>query len=199
MQCDLCIVRAWAVVGFAAAFLAATVAASSQAKGFGDGVAVTQLTDINGTWRFDAIAHDESGARERRPRQHQRAADAGFFESPQRAVEAISKMLKEEDWASLARHYDLGGSDIDRKTLLSGEFFVRTERPEAAHPGGFWRYKHPFAPGFEYSFTTPADETGIVTVRVSIRIDQGAGQPVQVGWQEFRMRRSEKGFQILPD
>ena len=126
------------------------------------------------------------------------ADGALFFASPRQAVDAIGNMLSERDWASLARYYDLDGADIDRKTLISGEFFVRTERPEVSHPGGFWRYKHPFAPGFEYSFDSGADQDGIVTVRVSIRIDQGSDSPAQQGWREFEMRRSERGLQVLP-
>jgi hypothetical protein len=126
-------------------------------------------------------------------------SDTAFFASPESAVEAIREMLRDEDWATLASYYDLTGTTIDRQTLVSGEFFIRTERPDVAHPGEFWRYKHPFAPSFEYSYTTPSDGTGIVTVQVGIKIDQGAGQPVQEGWQEFRMRESEDGYRILPD
>lgn len=125
--------------------------------------------------------------------------EAAFFETPEQAVDSIRGMLRSENWASLARYYDLSGSGIDRDTLDSGEFFIRTERPEVSHPAGFWRYKHPFPPSFEYAFTTPADEAGIFVVRVSISIDQGAGSPAQEGWQDFLMRESGKGFQILPD
>ena len=127
------------------------------------------------------------------------APDAAFFESPKLAVEEIRKMQGEEDWASLARYYDLEGSGIDRQTLVSGEFFIRTERPQLSHPGGFWRYKHPFAPSFKYAFTTSAAEAGVVIVRVDISIEQGSGIPVQHGWQEFSMRESEAGIQILPN
>lgn len=123
--------------------------------------------------------------------------DVAFFKTPKSAVAAIKVMLIEEDWGSLARYYDLNGSDIDRSSLVSGEFFIRSERPEAAHPGEFWRYRHPFPPSFDYSFASPADEAGIVIVRVGIKIDQGAGQPAQEGWQEFRMRESSKGYQVL--
>ena len=107
--------------------------------------------------------------------------------------------LEQEDWAILARYYDLSGSTVDPADLLSGEFFIRTEPPEVYHPGGFWRYKHPFPPSFDYSFATPSDGSGVVTVQMSIRIDQGAGSPVQEGRQEFRMRESEGGFRVLPD
>jgi len=120
-----------------------------------------------------------------------------FFESPRQAVDAIRVMLENEDWTSLASYYDLEGSDVDRDTLTSGEFFIRSERPDLAHPGGFWRHRHPFAPSFVYAFTTPAMEAGVVIVRVVIQIDQGSDSPPQDGWQEFSMRESEKRFQIL--
>lgn len=124
--------------------------------------------------------------------------DAAFFASPKQAVEAIREMQGQEDWASLARYYNLEGSGIDRETLVSGEFFIRTERPEVSHPGGFWRYKHPFAPSFEYAFTTSSTEAGVVIVRVDISIDEGSESPMQRGWQEFLMRESKNGFQVLP-
>ncbi len=127
------------------------------------------------------------------------AWEAPYFSSPKQAVGAIRLMLKQEDWATLTRYYDLSGSTVDPADLLSGEFFIRTEPPEVHHPGGFWRYKHPFPPSFDYSFATPADGSGVVTVQMTIRIDQGAGSPAQEGRLEFRMRESEQGFQILPD
>ena len=127
------------------------------------------------------------------------ARPAAFFASPEHAVEAARQMIKAQDWAALARYYDLDGSDTDYASLLSGAFFMRTEPPEAAHPGGFWRYKHPFPPSFQYAFATPADAAGIVTVEMSITIEQGAGAPPQIGRQSFRMRHSDQGFQFLPD
>jgi hypothetical protein len=126
-------------------------------------------------------------------------SETAYFVSPESAVDAIRKMLTDEDWAALARYYDLTGTTIDYQTLVSGEFFIRSDRPDVAHPGEFWRYRHPFPPSFEYSYTTPSNEAGIVTVQVGIEIDQGAGQPVQQGWQEFRMRESEEGYRILPN
>ena len=125
--------------------------------------------------------------------------DPAWFESPRQAVEAITVMLEASDWPALARYYDLEGSDIERAQLVSGEFFYRTERPEAAHPGGFWRYKHPFHPAFHYAWSDPAGEPGIVKVTLEVEIDQGEGSPVQRGMAEFRMRESEHGYQILPN
>lgn len=125
--------------------------------------------------------------------------ETAFFATAEAAVATIREMIVAEDWAALAPYYDLDGSEVNLETLLSGEFFIETEQPEIAHPAGFWRYKHPFPPSFDYDFATLADDDGIVTVRVSIRIDQGAGEPVQEGWQEFRLRESEDGLKILPD
>lgn len=123
---------------------------------------------------------------------------AAFFESPKQAVEAIKKMQGDQHWAGLARYYDLSDSGIDRATLVSGAFFIRTERPEVAHPGGFWRYRHPFSPSHKYAFISSAREAGVVIVRVEISIDQGSDSPIQRGWSEFSMRKSEAGFQVLP-
>jgi len=156
-----------------------------------NGLIILAVNFASPVWVETAMGNDRKMAKEP-------AYEASFFKSPRQAVEAIRKMLDDKSWASLANYYELSGSDIDRKSLISGEFFIRTERPEAAHPGGFWRYKHPFATSFKYANNSPADHTGVVNVRVSIRIDQGAGSPAQEGWQEFKMRQSEQGFQILP-
>jgi hypothetical protein len=145
--------------------------------------------------------------------------DPAFFESPRQAVEAITVMLEAKDWPALARYYDLEGSDIDRAQLVSGEFFYRTKRPEVSHPA-FWRYKHPFSPGFHYAWSAsevdlaimlapPEDAPGAVTaapegdpdivkVVLEVEVDQGTGLPVQRGRSEFRMRKSERGYQVLP-
>ncbi len=140
--------------------------------------------------------------------------DPAYFDSPRQAVEQITAMLEAKDWPALAHYYDLEGSGIDRAQLVSGEFFWRTERPEVSHPAGFWRYKHPFSPGFHYAWSgsevgianimaapdadTPEGDPGIVKVVLEVEIEQGAGEPVQRGFSEFRMRRSERGYQILP-
>lgn len=121
-----------------------------------------------------------------------------WFSSPEEAVPAISEMLRSEDFRRLASYYDLTGSGIDRGELESGDFFIRRERPEVAHPGGFWRYKHPFAPGFKYSGMTSAPGEGVYTIHLRIEIEQGEGSPPQVGLDSFLMIESEKGWQVLP-
>jgi hypothetical protein len=121
--------------------------------------------------------------------------DLKYFKSSKEAVEVISSLLRKSDWVTLSRYYDLSGSDIDRKELETGRLFVRTEKPDAAHPGGFWQYKAPFSPGFKYAHQEPEGED-IVRVHLRIEIDQGGGM-VQEGLDSFRMRKTPKGYQIL--
>ncbi len=119
-----------------------------------------------------------------------------YFASPQESVDAITDLLKSEDWPALASYYDLSGSDIDENSLTDGTFFINEERPEAAHPAGFWRYKQPFAPGFTFQSAKMlnADQ---VEVTVMIEIDQGGGM-VQRGLDTFRLIAHPEGYQILP-
>ncbi len=120
-----------------------------------------------------------------------------YFPTPQAAVEQISVMLREKDWPRLARYYDLTDTRVDRATLLSGEFFYTDEKPEVAHPAGFWHYKHPFAPGFKFASVRELDEPGIIEVTVEVEIDQGGGM-IQRGIQTFLMRKSDNGYQVMP-
>ncbi len=119
-----------------------------------------------------------------------------YFEDPQQAVDSIRTMLSANAWAELSRYYDLTGTDIKRKSLISGDFFVREKRPEVSHPAGFWRYKQPFSPQFSYLAQHPlADD--IVEVTVHIEIDEGGGM-VQRGMDSFQLRKSTNGYQLLP-
>lgn len=130
---------------------------------------------------------------------HEQASDKTYFESPQDAVPKIAELLLKEDFGTLSKYYDLSNSDISLSDLQSGEFFIRTERPELAHPAGFWRYKHPFAPGFEYSSMWSGARANVYVVKVMVSIDQGADSPVQQGYSLFHMIQSDKGWQLLPD
>ena len=121
-----------------------------------------------------------------------------YFTSPPSAVEQITVMLEEKDWPRLAGYYDLSDTSIDRAAMVSGEFFYTDEQPEAAHPAGFWHYKHPFPPEFKFFSSRELDKLpGIVEVVVMVEIDQGDGM-TQVGLQKFRMRKSKNGYQLLP-
>lgn len=121
-----------------------------------------------------------------------------YFANPASAVDRIKVMLKEKDWVALAKYYDLSDSPVEREDLVSGKFFYTDEKPEAAHSAGFWKYKHPFDPAFDFQSVRELDETGIVEVIMVIKIDQGGGL-TQQGQQVFYMRRSESGYRIIPE
>jgi len=122
-----------------------------------------------------------------------------YFSSPQEAVPKIAEMLRQSDFTTLAKYYDLTGSDIPPADLECGDFFIRKERPEVAHPAGFWRYKHPFPPGFKYSGMQSGVRDNVHVIRVTTSIDQGSGIPDQVGYSLFYMIQSVQGWQGLPD
>lgn len=124
-------------------------------------------------------------------------SDALYFESPRQAVPIIKDLLLKKSWATLARYYDLSDSKTRRDELTSGAFFVRQKPPEVGHPAGFWRYKHPFSPSFEYEGHAPVDD-GVVVVTMGVEIDQGGGM-VQRGKSYFKMRKSDRGWSILPE
>jgi len=117
------------------------------------------------------------------------------FASPQEAVPALAGMLAAENWSRLARCYFLDGSGIERSELASGRYFRRSAEA-MSHASGVDRWRHPFAPGYRYLSHAVDGEEALV--RVGIEIDQGGGM-VQRGLREFRMRRSERGWQVLPD
>ena len=123
---------------------------------------------------------------------------AKYFPSPAVAVEQITVMLEEKNWGELAKYYDLTDSPVARSELISGEFFYTEEKPEAAHPAGFWKYKHPFAPTFKFKSIRELEETGVIEVTVEVEIDQGGGM-IQRGLQTFLMRKSDRGYQVLPN
>ena len=123
--------------------------------------------------------------------------NAKYFDTPKQAVAVINKLLIEEDWETLSQYYDLSCSGIEKEELESGRYFVRSESelPASTHPAVSGKSKGPFTPGFEYSSHEDVGD-GKVSVRVSIKIDQGDGM-MQIGWQEFMMKIYDKGYMIL--
>jgi hypothetical protein len=125
------------------------------------------------------------------------AADAPlYFASPEDAVTVATELMRREDWATLARYYDLSRSTIPRDALTSGRFFVRTTRPAMAHPGLPWKYRHPFTPGFTFREAKAVTEVGVYVVVVGIDIDEGGGR-MRRAFSDFTVRRSGAGYQIL--
>jgi hypothetical protein len=124
-------------------------------------------------------------------------AEPLYFESVEKAVATAGELLRKNDWPTLARYYDLAGSDVKAEDLENGEFFIRKERPANADPAGFWKTKHPFPPGFTFDRVEKTDDAAVMRVHVKIEIDQGGG-PKQRSLASFAVRKSAKGFQILP-
>ena len=119
-----------------------------------------------------------------------------FFSSPEESVEIITGLLLSEDWRTLSAYYIHDGNQELLDSLLSGDYFIRREMPELTHPGGFWRYRHPFSPGFKYhSHEQVADD--LIKVNLIIEIDQGDGM-MQVGKSSYLLKRSPEGYKILP-
>ena len=122
-----------------------------------------------------------------------------YFSSPAEAIQIISELLEKKNFKILAKYYDLSNSEIKLSELESGDFFIRKERPEFAHPAGFWCYKHPFAPGFTLNRVRSTDKDAVYLIEVSISINQGSDSPEQIGLSYFYMVKSEKGWKVLPD
>ncbi len=122
-----------------------------------------------------------------------------YFSSPAEAIQIITGLLEKKNFKILARYYDLSNSDIKLSDLESGDFFIRKERPEIAHPAGFWRYKHPFAPGSTFNRIQATAKDAVYVIEASISIDQGSDSPKQIGLSHFYMVKSDKGWKILPD
>jgi hypothetical protein len=120
-----------------------------------------------------------------------------YFASPQESVERISELVRNKDWTVLSEYYDLAGANLSRQKLQSEEFFMRTERPANGDPTGFWRYRHPFPPGFVYLTVQPTKDPNVITVTVFREIDQGGGS-IQKVLAEYQMRKTATGYQILP-
>ncbi len=120
-----------------------------------------------------------------------------YFSSPQKCVKLTSKLLVDEDWEKLSSYYFL--DDADESLIVSlknGSYFIRTKQPEVAHPGGFWKYKKPFPPSFNYlNHVQLTKDT--VKVDVTLEIDQGDGM-VQQGQVSFYLIKLQKGYQLLP-
>ena len=119
-----------------------------------------------------------------------------YFETPQESVEIITALLKQENWEMLARYYykeNLSPETMD--SLFSGSYFMRTEKPETAHPGGYWKYRNPFPPGFKYDSHTESGDN-ITEVLLFIKIDQGNNE-IQKGFTSYRIIKTAKGYQLI--
>ena len=121
-----------------------------------------------------------------------------FFGSPEESAARIDRLLRDEDWKTLADFYDLAASGVDKSELTSGRYFLRTERPQEWHPGLAWKYREPFTPGMTFDHVESTSDPSVVRVVVVRRIDQGGGMPQRV-MDDYRLRKSARGYQLLPE
>jgi len=145
-----------------------------------------------------ACATDKATSSSSRTNVSQSDPARAYFKSPKLAVQQITDLLNRRDFKTLAAYYDLSGSGIPRSELESGRFFITDVKPDGARSEGYWRYKQPFSVGFGYAGHRATREKDIFIVDVSVRVDQGPGMPPGVGFDDFPMRRTPRGWALLP-
>ena len=123
--------------------------------------------------------------------------EALYFNNPAEAVEILSRLLAASDWKTAARYYDLAGAGIEREELESGRYFLYRDSSSAPPFMKAPAVRRPFAPGFKYE-RHAADGADRVRVYLKLEIDQGGGM-LQKSLHAFRLRKSDAGYQALPD
>lgn len=118
------------------------------------------------------------------------------FQSRNEIVAAVDAMLRDKDWETLARYYDISGSSgssLSAAQLTSGEYFYDSS-PDAAPPGEeFRRYRHPFAPGARLDHEMDGDQKDVVVMVVVLELSRGERLVYR-----FRVKRHGWGWQLLP-
>lgn len=88
-----------------------------------------------------------------------------YFENPATAVERINDLLAREEWGTLARYYDLAGSDLEYEDVAWWEWFEHGGQP-VADPYGRTGPHHPFPEGATYRGHEVDDRVCRVTVEL---------------------------------
>lgn len=120
------------------------------------------------------------------------------FPSPEKAVREVNRMLSEEAWEALGRHYDLEGSDVTREEVSRRTWYTLGPRP-VADPRGGSDAGEPFPPGSSYL----EHEVRGGVARVSVELDpavlpaDGDAAPPR---RTFFLLRTGDGWRLLaPD
>lgn len=119
-----------------------------------------------------------------------------YFGSPEEAVETSARLLRASDWPTLRRYYDLEDSKVAPEDLESGKYFVECP-PDEPGTGAPCRYLHPFDPRYTFARVSPGSRKGEHEVVVQIEIQEEGGMKLK-GYASFEMRRSRRGWRILP-
>lgn len=129
-----------------------------------------------------------------------------YFESPTYAVIVVNQLLEKRAWSTLAKYYHLDASGPKLEELTSGRFFYTTESSGPQDPMGFWKYRHPFPPGFAYDSHEELNND-ILKVHVAIDVldEPLPGAPpdtpaVMRTVRAFHLHYTAgRGFKLLPD
>ena len=108
----------------------------------------------------------------------------------------VNRLVAEERWRELLAYYHPAPLDASAPDPDIRAYFVDDGAEGAGHPAGFRRRRRPFPHGFEYG-SHRAVAHHLVEVEVTIRIPQGAGDPDQVGFATFAMRRWAEGYGLV--
>jgi hypothetical protein len=132
--------------------------------------------------------------------------DKNYFESPEDAVGIVNQLLNKRDWNTLSNYYLLSESGPKLEDLKSGRFFFTKDSSGPQDPMGFWKYLHPFPPGFTIVGYEEL-ENGIIRVQVAIEVldEPLPGAPpetpsVMRTMRAFHLHYTKgRGFKLLPD
>ncbi|TNE42577.1 MAG: hypothetical protein EP347_00780 [Alphaproteobacteria bacterium] len=117
-----------------------------------------------------------------------------YFSTPESAVRRINTILATLDWRELAQYYELEGSDISKKQLLDGSFFLN-DPDRLSDPRNFL---HPFPPGARFYGSRQLDGSDIFEVDVLWEMDAPWAKG-QKHLTTFHLTRSPEGYRLLPD
>lgn len=119
------------------------------------------------------------------------------FGSRNSIVPAIDLMLRDKDWTTLAKYYDLEHSEVTAEELLSGDYFYDSTPGAAPATEEYRRYLRPFAPGARLDHEMDGGGQHVVTLVMVLDLHRGTGKKGQRVYR-FRVKRHTWGWRILP-
>lgn len=120
-----------------------------------------------------------------------------YFDDPRTAVEVSTYLLLDENWAEIACYYYLKDTDLTYDDINCSNFFMQNKKPKNNPlPALYWKYKHPFPPGYRYLFTEPID-VDIMRIWLTNKFEVGEGVRRE-GRHSFLMKYTINGYQFIP-
>ncbi len=118
-----------------------------------------------------------------------------YFRSPEAAVNTISALLQDEDWVTLAKYYDLSGSNFDVDQLSDGSFFLSSPSDSDNVPTN--SAQRPFTPGLHFLQSKQTHIEDIFEVTVSDKNSEHVEATSERPLQTFFLHRYPEGYQLL--